>query len=114
MSRQETYTTEQRLTGAFVDVNTCASMVLEMLEAMRDPEPVDGSRLEAMAAHVVLMVRRIGYVNQVAAHLACPGLMDAPDWSNWMDEPSACLRPFSGKGATSAGAGAGMQIGGRA
>jgi hypothetical protein len=37
-----------------------------------------------------LMVQRIGYVNQVAANLACPGLLDAPRWSNWMNEPTTC------------------------
>jgi hypothetical protein len=37
-----------------------------------------------------LMVQRIGYVNQVAANLACPGLLDAPDWANWMHEPTSC------------------------
>lgn len=89
-------TTEQRLAGAFVEVNTCASMVLEMLEAMRDPEPVEGWRLEAMSSHMQLMVQRIGYVNQVAAHLTCPGLLDAPNWSNWMNEPTHCDYPPSG------------------
>jgi hypothetical protein len=83
-------TNAQRLAGAFVEVNACASMVLEMLDAVRAPEATDTSRLEAMASHMELMVQRIGYVNQVAANLACPGLLDAPRWSNWMNEPTTC------------------------
>jgi hypothetical protein len=83
-------TNVQRMAGAFVEVNACASMVLEMLDAVRAPEATDTSRLEAMASHMELMVQRIGYVNQVAANLACPGLLDAPRWSNWMNEPTTC------------------------
>lgn len=90
MSNKTTPTHAQRLAGAFVEVNACASMVLEMLDALRAPEATDTSRLEAMASHMELMVQRIGYINHVASNLACPGLLDAPDWANWMYEPTSC------------------------
>lgn len=82
--------TIQRLAGAFVEANACASMLLEMMDALRVPETAATSRLEAMASCMELMVQRMGYVNQVAAHLACPGLLDVPHWSNWMSEPMTC------------------------
>ena len=90
MSNKTTPTHAQRLAGAFVEVNACSSMLLEMLDALRAPEALETSRLEAMTSHMELMVQRMGYVNQVAAHLACPGLLDAPNWSNWMRDPAVC------------------------
>lgn len=90
MNKATTPTNAQRLSGAFVEVNTCASMLLEMLNAMRDPEPVAGWRLESIVSHMELMLQRVGYVNQVASNLVCPGLLDAPNWSNWMNEPGTC------------------------
>jgi hypothetical protein len=91
MNKATTPTTNaQRLSGAFVEVNACASKLLEMLDALRAPEATEASRLEAVASHMELMVQRVGYVNQVASNLACPGLLDAPNWSNWMTEPGTC------------------------
>ena len=90
MNKATTPTNAQRLAGAFVEVNTCASMLLELMDALRATEATEKSHLEAMASHMELMVQRIGYVNQVAANLACPGLLDAPSWSNWMTEPGTC------------------------
>ena len=90
MTKKPTPTKDQCLAGAFVEANTCASMLIEMLDALRAPEALETSRLEAMTSHMELMVQRMGYVNQVAAHLACPGLLDAPNWSNWMRDPAVC------------------------
>lgn len=83
-------TTQNRLAGAFVELNASASMLLEMLDTLRAPESLDTNRLEALTSHLELMVQRMGYTNQLAAHLACPGLLDAPVWSNWMREPATC------------------------
>lgn len=90
MTKTPTPTQAQRLSGAFVEVNTCTGYLLEVLDSLQGSEPIEGWRLEAIAAHMELMVRRIGYVNQVASNLSCPGLLDVPDWSNWMAEPGTC------------------------
>lgn len=104
MNKAPTPTNAQRLAGAFVEVNTCASLLLEMLDSLHNPEPVEGWRLEAMATHMELMVRRVGYVNQAAAHLACPGVLDAPDLADWMGGISVCLTPRTGEALPPAGA----------
>lgn len=100
------------MAGAFVEVNSCACKVLEMLTALSELEGATTGPVLAMTAHLELMMQRIGYVNQVAADLACPGLLDAPDWSNWMNEPTRCDYSPSGGAKPAAGAGAHVQIGG--
>ena len=87
MNQHKNYTTEQRLAGAFYDADQCACIAVETLDLICDPAFDDERQMLVMVSLLSLMVRRLAYINQFAAHLACPGLLEEPNWGNWMYDP---------------------------
>lgn len=80
----------QKVAGCFTEIDHSASTLLNVLSVIDADNPPSASETAALLELMGLQIRRMAWVNRIAADKVQPGLLDAPSLADWFGEPSPC------------------------
>jgi hypothetical protein len=80
----------EKAAGCFLEIHSAASKLLSVLDVIDADNPPTPSETAALVELMGLQIRRMAWINCLAANKIAPGLMDAASLDIWFDEPGPC------------------------